>query len=118
MQSRSMKVAVFVALVTVAIVGRLTADDPNVPPLAAAVLFAGFCFRSWFTAAAVGLIAMTFSDAVIGAYELPVMISVYLSLAAPLVLRPLLKAKLTAGRVALSAVASSLFFFLITNYAV
>jgi len=118
MQSRSMKVGVFVALIAVTIVGRLTSHEPNFSPMAATALFAGFFFRSWFTAAAVGLISMAISDAVIGTYELPVMMSVYLSLATPLVLRRLLKAKLTAGRVAVSAVASSLFFFLVTNYAV
>ena len=118
MDLRGRKSLVFVVLIALAVAGRLLAHQPNLTPMAAAVLFAGFFFRTWYAAAAVGLVSMAISDALIGTYEVPVMISVYVSLLAPLALRALLKAKLTPGRIAVGAVSSSLAFFLVTNFAV
>jgi len=118
MEFHGKKWMVFVTLIGLAVSGRLLAHQPNLTPMAAAVLFAGFFFESWYAAAAVGLISMSLSDLFLGGYELPVMISVYASLIAPLLLRTWLRSKLSAGRVAVSAIASSLAFFLVTNFAV
>ena len=91
---------------------------PNFQAIAGTALFAGFFFRSRSTAAAVPLVAMVASDLVLGGYELPVMVAVYASLAAPIAWRGWLRRRTSAARVAGATVFSTLLFFAATNLAV
>ncbi len=111
-------VAVFVGLVGLAVATRLVMFQPNFHAVTAATLFAGFYFRSRLVAALVPLAAMTASDLVIGGYAREVMLTVYLCMLVPIAWRGLLRNRLSAPRLALVSVASSLFFYLVTNAAV
>jgi hypothetical protein len=61
---------------------------------------------------------LTISDIVIGGYDWRMMVVVYSALAAPLLLGRYLRGRLGTVRVAASALASSVVFFLTTNLAV
>ena len=109
---------VFVGLILVAVLTRLVMWLPNFHAVTAATLFAGFYFRSRLTAALVPVIAMSLSNWIIGGYAFEIMLAVYAALLLPLMLRGWLRVNLSAPRVAMSAVASSLVFYLATNAAV
>ncbi len=65
-----------IILIAVAAAGRLTPHPWNVAPVAAAALLAGAVMpRKW--AVSVPLLAMLISDYFLGAYHLPVMLTVY-----------------------------------------
>jgi hypothetical protein len=91
---------------------------PNFHAVTAATLFAGFYFRSRFTAALVPVVAMWLSNWIIGGYAFEIMLAVYAALLLPLALRGWLRANLSPSRVVASAVASSVIFYLATNAAV
>lgn len=110
--------AVFVGLVGLAVVTRLIMIEPNFHAVTAATLFAGFYFRSRLVAALVPLAAMTASDWVIGGYAREVMITVYLCMLLPIAWRSLLRNRLSVPRLAMTAVASTLIFYVVTNAAV
>jgi hypothetical protein len=110
--------AVFVGLVTLAIGTRLVMWAPNFHAVTAAALFAGFYFRSRAVAAGVPLVTMLASDSILGGYNFEVMIAVYAALVLPIAWRSLLRKRMTVGRVAFSALASCLLFYLVTNAAV
>lgn len=112
-----------VVLVAGAAGGRWAlADVPNVSPVAAVALFAGFVFRRLWLGAAVPLAAMALSDLSIGGYAPALMATVYTMLAFPALLgyglarwrRPgdALSLPAAAG----CAVAGSVAFFLVTNF--
>ncbi len=109
---------VFVGLVGLAVATRLIMIEPNFHAVTAATLFAGFYFRSRLVAALVPLVAMTASDWVIGGYAREVMITVYLCMLLPIAWRGVLRTRLSAPRLALTAVASTLIFYAVTNAAV
>lgn len=113
---------VFALLVVLGVASRLAVlvcpwVPPNFQAIAGTAPFAGFFFRSRSFAASVPLVAMVVSDLVIGGYELPVMLAVYASLAAPIAWRSWLR-RTSAIRVAGATVASTLLFFAVTNLAV
>jgi hypothetical protein len=110
--------ALFAGLIALAVGTRLAMVAPNLHAVTGAALFAGFYFRNRFTAACVPLVAMFASDWVIGGYSPEVMATVYASLLLPIAFRGWLRLRLTAPRVLLSSVVSSLVFFLATNAAV
>jgi hypothetical protein len=124
------RLAQWVTLVAVGVVGRLALVDlPNVAPVAALAMLAGFLGAGrpvW--AWSVPLATMALSDLVIGGYGLPMMLVVYGALAAPAALGICLR---RAGRltnnssvwgdgvgVVGACLLSSLFFFVVTNFAV
>jgi hypothetical protein len=109
---------VFCGLVGLAVATRLVMIEPNFHAVTAAALFAGFYFRSRAVAALVPLVAMSASDWFLGGYALEVMVTVYAAMVLPIAWRTLLRRRLTAARVATSAVASSVLFYLATNAAV
>ena len=119
--------AVFLAMVSCGVGARLGFQEiPNFAPVAALALFAGFFFRSAIVAAAVPLITMAVSDWFVGGYEWRVMLVVYASLTAPVLLGRLLSKSrpeswkgvaIAASGVLLSSLAGSLFFFLASNFA-
>ena len=121
------------ALIALGAVARLALRDlPNFAPVAALALFAGYVLPSRRLAVFVPLGVMAASDLVIGGYELRLMAVVYGALAAPAFAGHWLRqrwgtrqqeasgwasAGMTTGLVG-SSVASSVFFFLTTNFAV
>lgn len=124
MSARTLAVVAAV-LVVVAVAGRLAPHAPNFTPVAAAALFAGWCFasrgRAW-VGSVVPVAAMLISDLFVGFYEWPVMLTVYAALAAPALLGRRLADGCSslggAGRVAGASLASSVLFFVSTNFAV
>ena len=88
----------------------------NVAPVTAATLLAGMVMsRKW--AVAVPLLGMFMADLIIGFYHLPVMLTVYACFALMVLPGAWLK-ELKAHKLVLASLASSTFFFLVTNFAV
>lgn len=119
----------FVLLVLVGAQVRIWLQDlPNFAPVAAVALFAGYYFRSWLLALCLPLSIMAISDLSIGGYDWRMMAVVYGMLALPVTFRPLLRRHLSLDQGGLRAaslavmgligcsLASSVLFFLITNF--
>jgi hypothetical protein len=105
-------------LISLDVVARLVPHAPNFTPLAASALFAAAVFRVRILSLAVPLIAMALSDSVMGFYDWRVMAVVYAASVAPAAMA-LGVARLRSPLVLLSlAGASSIVFFLTTNFAV
>lgn len=127
---------VFVLLVAAGVALRMGFQSiPNFAPVAALALFAGYYFRSRWTAIALPVCVMAITDSMIGAYRPAMMAVVYASLAAPVLFRGVLRRRFampgtdaskgdgaqqalrsTAGLVGCS-LGASVFFFLTTNFA-
>jgi hypothetical protein len=116
--SRNRAVALSAFLIALNVAVRLTPHTPNVTPLAASALFASFLLESGMLAVSVPILALMISDVVIGGYDWRVMMVVYSALAVPLLFGRYLRGRLGAVRIGASALASSLVFFLTTNFAV
>jgi hypothetical protein len=115
---RLKQVSVFVALVSLAVAVRLVSETPNFGAVTAAALFAGFYFPSRAVALLVPLCILTISDQFLGGYSKSMMVAVYGSYVVPIAFRSMLRKQLSVSRVGLSAVSSSLVFYLLTNFAV
>jgi hypothetical protein len=124
------RLSVFGGLVAAGAVSRIWFHElPNFAPIAAMALFSGYYFRSAKVAVLVPLLAMSLSDLVIGSYDWQVMAVVYAALALPVAFRGLLQkhlsiergsarsASLGLGGLLTCSLASSLFFFIATNFA-
>jgi hypothetical protein len=106
---------VVVLLVTLGVAGRLLWHPAQVAPIAAAALFAGYFLRSRLVAMAVPLLAMAISDAVIGPYNLKIMMAVYAGLCLPVALSHFLRKDVSVPRVVGCSLAGSVAFFLLSN---
>jgi hypothetical protein len=108
-------------LLTLDVFARLLPHAPNVTPMAATALFAGVIFRSRLIALITPVAAMVLGDLVIGTYDWRVAGVVYVSLALPAIAgmwgRSLRTTRLPLLLVPL-ALASSVTFFVTTNFAV
>lgn len=104
-------------LIILGIVGRLLPHPPNFAPVMALGLFAG-CYLGWRRGAIVALAAMLISNAIIGFYSWPIMLSVYGSMAAGGLIGGWLSRNNSLQRIASGALAASLLFYLVTNFAV
>jgi hypothetical protein len=126
----TVRLIIFVGLITAGAMSRIFFHElPNFAPIAAMALFSGYYFRSAKVAVLVPLLAMSLSDLVIGGYDWQVMAVVYASLSLPVAFRGLLRKYLTIERGSASSavvglgglltcsLASSLMFFLTTNFA-
>jgi hypothetical protein len=109
---------VCLGLVALSVGGRLLAHVPNFTPVAAAALFAGYFVSRRSMAVAVPIVSMALSDLVIGGYDVEVMVAVYASMVLPVFLSMALKGRFFAARVFGCCLASSCFFFVVTNFAV
>ena len=101
-------------LIALAVLARLAPHLPNMTPIAAIALFSGVYLTgraSWL----VPIIAMLATDAIIGWYELPVMATVYLSLAAVGMLGYWARHHRNPLTIAGASLAGSVIFFLVTN---
>ena len=121
-KATSQKVPVYavLALILLAMLGRflpwLVPQLGNFTPVAAVALFAGCYLKDQKLALWVPLVAMLVSDAILGFHSLiPV---VYGCLALTVYFGILLQKRTSAGRVLGFALASSLIFFIVTNFAV
>jgi hypothetical protein len=127
------------ALVAMGVVVRLSLRDiPNFAPVAALGLFAGYLFATLggtrgkyaprFVSLLVPLAIMAISDLVIGGYDARIMAVVYASLAFPALVGQWLEPRLEMGRPGATlrstsalvgaSLASSVLFFVTTNFAV
>ncbi len=103
-------------MIVLAAIMRLLPHWPNFTPVAAMALFGGAYISNKKFAFAVPFIAMFLSDLVIGFHN--TMWAVYLSFAAIVGIGMLLRENKSVLRTAGAAVASSVLFFVVTNFAV
>lgn len=115
--STKKKIVLAAAVVILAAASRLVKHPFNFTPVAAMSLFAG-CYLDRRWAVALPLLAMLASDYFIGFYDWQVMASVYLSIALAFFIGRFLSKRLKWHNFALAALASSIVFFIITNFAV
>jgi len=124
------RLTIFASLVAAGALSRICFRElPNFAPIAAMALFSGYFFRSAKVAVLVPLLAMALSDPFIGGDEWQMMVVVYGALALPVAFRLLLRKYLAMQRGSASSaviglsglltcsLASSLCFFLVTNFA-
>ena len=95
---------------------RLVPHPPNFAPIAAMALFGGAYLGRRELAFLVPLGALFLSDAVIGFH--PYMWATYLSMVLIVLIGWAVRARITFIRVGLAAIASSVLFFLLTNFSV
>jgi Family of unknown function (DUF6580) len=105
-------------LVVLCVVMRLLPHVSNFSPIAAAALFAGMTIKARWLAIAVPLAAMLASDAFLGGYGWQMMAVVYGALALPAVIGMFARKARVAYVAIGGALASSLIFYVITNFAV
>jgi hypothetical protein len=112
------ELALVVGLVSLDVFARLLPHAPNFTPIAASALFAGAILRTRPLAFVVPLAAMLLSDCVLGFYDWRVMFVSYAAFAAPAAMG--LLARRSSGPIVLFplAIASSVIFFITTNFAV
>jgi len=111
------KIALWLALVAIGVCGRLWQPTYNVTPFAAIGLAAGSLFGISLTAVAVPIVALVISNMALPGYDSTVMaLVVYVSFACPVLFGGLVKRQ---GWVAVvgGSFASSLIFFVTTNFA-
>jgi len=107
---------VLLIFILAAAVARLVPHPPNFAPIGAMALFGGACFANKRAAFAVPLIAMFLSDVVLGFHRL--MPVVYGSFVLIVGLGFLLRRRRTLLPIAGAALASSVLFFIFTNFGV
>jgi hypothetical protein len=116
-----MELPLVACLLALDVVARLLPHAPNFTPLAASALFAGVIFRSRLVALTTPVAAVVLGDLVIGTYDWRVAGVVYVSLALPAIAgmwgRSVQTPRLPLLLVPL-ALASSVTFFVTTNFAV
>ena len=110
------QIVLIAGMIVLAAIMRLLPHWPNFTPVAAMALFGGAYISNKKFAFAVPFIAMFLSDLVIGFHN--TMWAVYLSFAAIVGIGMLLRENKSVLRTAGAAVASSVLFFVVTNFAV
>lgn len=120
MKSLQIRLFTLTVIVLTAALFRLVPHWPNVTPVAALALFGAATFERRWLGLAAPLAAMLLSDALIGFHG--TMGAVYLCFGLTwglgLWVAPTRTGQPSAGRIASASVASSVLFFLITNFAV
>ncbi len=116
MKINNIRVATLSSIVLVAALTRLLPHPFNFTPIGAIALFGGAYFSKKYLAFLLPLAAMLISDALLGFHSS--MWAVYLSFVLIVGIGMGALNKVNMGRVAGSAVVSSVLFFLITNFAV
>lgn len=111
------KIALWFALIAIGVCGRLWQPTYNVTPFAAIGLAAGSLFGISLTAVAVPIVALVISNVALPGYDSSAMaLVVYVSFACPVLFGSLVRRQ---GWVAVigGSLASSLIFFVTTNFA-
>ena len=116
MQMLKPRLLVLISMILVAAASRLIPHPPNVTSLTALALFGGAYFSDRRLAFLVPLTALFLSDLVLGFYHH--MEVVYLSFALIVVIGLWLQKRRTALSIAGAALASSVLFFVLTNFGV
>ena len=112
----SPRLIAIVSAIFMAALLRLLPHPPNFSPIAAMALFSGAFLPRRGLAFVAPIGAMLLSDAAIGFHSgMPV---IYASVAMIVAIGWLLSSRRNAGRIALAAVASSVLFYLLTNFGV
>lgn len=112
----SPRVALIGGIILIGALMRLMPHWPNFTPIAAMALFGGAYIQKKHLAFLIPLAALLLSDLFLGFHKW--MIAVYLSFVLVVMLGMWLKSRVKVGSVLLATVASSLLFFIITNFAV
>jgi hypothetical protein len=116
MTSNHARLTVLLSAIAAAAALRLVPHPPNFTPIGAMALFGGaYLGRRWLAFVA-PLAALLLSDLVLGFY--PEMIFVYLSVAIVVLIGHALSKRRTVLGVGAAAIASSVLFFLVTNFGV
>lgn len=115
--SKKTKIIIAILIILLAAISRLIKHPFNFTPIIAMSLFAG-CYMNKKYLVLLPILAMVVSDYFIGFYDWQVMASVYLAIALVFAIGWILKKHKKWQNVALSAIISSLLFFVITNLAV
>ena len=110
--------AIALPLVGIDAVARLTPHPPNFTPIVASALFAGVVLGSRLLAFIVPIAAMAISDALLGFPDWQTMIVVYAAIALPVALGLFARQSERPMLILSLAVASSMIFFIATNFAV
>lgn len=110
------KFLVVTGIIILAAVMRLIPHVPNFTPLAAMALFAGTYLKRKELAFAIPVAAMLISDIFLGFHQ--TMIAVYASFAIIVTVGFYLRRNAKVQNVVLASLASSVIFFVITNFAV
>lgn len=116
MKPLQIRLTTLTAVVLATALFRLVPHWPNFTPVAALALFGAATFERKWLGLAVPLVAMLLSDALIGFHGS--MGAVYVSFALTWLLGLWAVRRPTVGRIAGASIASSVLFFLITNFAV
>lgn len=95
---------------------RLLPHWPNVSPIAAMALFGGAYFADKRMALIIPFVALFLSDLILGLHN--TMLFVYAGFAMTVAIGMLLKNRVSVSNTAFAAVASSVLFFLTTNFGV
>ena len=110
------RLAIVISIIVGAAASRLIPHPPNMASITAVALFGGaYLSRKWL-AFLVPLVALFLSDLVLGLYSQ--MWVVYGSFALVVCIGLMLRKRRTAFRIGSAALASSILFFLITNFGV
>jgi hypothetical protein len=109
------RVLTIVALIFTAAFLRLIPHAPNFSPIGAIALFGGAYLSRKYLAYLIPIAAMLVSDLFLGFYGIEMLIT-YAGFAASIFIGTQLRKNLTWYNVAIGSVASSIVFFLITNF--
>jgi hypothetical protein len=96
---------------------RLAPHEPNFAPIGALALWSGYYLPKRYSAF-VPLMVMLVSDSIIGFYNAPVMISVYVSFALVALIGNAIRAYKSFAIISMGSLASSTLFYFVTNFAV
>ncbi|MDT3696108.1 MAG: DUF6580 family putative transport protein [Ignavibacterium sp.] len=107
---------VITLMISIAAFVRLLPHPPNFAPIAAMALFGGAHYNKKAFAFAIPLLAILFTDAIIGFY--PFAFIVYISLAVIVLLGVVMLKKVSVKNVLLASLTASVSFFVITNFGV
>ncbi len=111
------QLVLIVAIIILAAASRLVNHPFNFTPIIAMSIFAGaYLGKKW--GIALPLAAMIVSDYIIGFYDWQVMASVYIGIALAFFIGRFLQSGFSWAKTIGAAIASSIAFFLITNFAV
>ena len=102
------------SLILIAAFTRFIPHPPNFTPIMAMSIFGGVLFKDKRLAFAIPIATMLLTDAIIGFHS--TMFFVYAGFAIGVLLGFTLKNKLKPGRLALTSLAGSTIFFLLTNF--
>lgn len=106
-----------IILVSIVVIARLLPHPPNFTPIAAVALFSG-AYLTKKQSLVIPIIAMMLSDLFIGFDSLPMRIAVYGSILIGVFIGYCISKNKSIGSVVAASFASSLIFFIITNFGV